>query len=448
MADDLARKRSARQEHDEQSWGPEVVAQLLVSRRDQLVERLPMELASARGLTHDQRELVVDEAIDYMVTEYPKPIVDRDGLEMAFWATASFRVKRAHEGRGATVRAGWKRLDVADLQIASHEPDPAAALVRRVERDILLEFTATLTETQRQVLSSKFGSGPKVQGRVAVARRLGLPEHVVKRAERAIDRKLHRFAAVMSAGTWCDHLGHAINGLVAGSADDRQETAARLHLRHCPACRNGYVAQLRTIHSGELQRRLAALLPLPPAAEEGRRSMTGAWDAVVDWTTRPFVSESVNTSVQLSAGARGIGTVVTAKLAALCVSGVVAVGGGTYCVTTLLQPDPPRPIRAQPTPTPEPSPKPDESELPPAATLMRAAQGASTQKDSQPTKPRRSESRASGQRTATQHERETAISPPVTQASGAPVQEFGPGPEQTAPSAPAAAPSTGSPEFP
>ena len=94
------------------AWDAERVAAVLVPRRDRLVEQLPRELAAARGLSRDQCELVIDEAIDFMVTEYAKPITDREFLERAFWATASFRVKRVHEGRGATVRAGWQRVDV------------------------------------------------------------------------------------------------------------------------------------------------------------------------------------------------------------------------------------------------------------------------------------------------------------------------------------------------
>ena len=62
------------------------------------------EIAAARDLTRDQRELVVDDAIDYMVTQYAKPLIAHDQLDRAFWASASFRVKRTHEGRAATVR--------------------------------------------------------------------------------------------------------------------------------------------------------------------------------------------------------------------------------------------------------------------------------------------------------------------------------------------------------
>jgi hypothetical protein len=134
MADDPPRFLSRRPHPRWRPWDPQRVAEALVRRRDHLVEQLPLELAAARGLTQDQCELVVDEAIDYMVTQYAKPIVDEDHLERAFWTSAAYRVKRVHDGRGATVRAGWRRVDVDDVEIACGEPDPPTQLVRAVEQ--------------------------------------------------------------------------------------------------------------------------------------------------------------------------------------------------------------------------------------------------------------------------------------------------------------------------
>jgi hypothetical protein len=127
MAADGSRPSSERLLTRARAWDAERIASALAPRRDHLVEQLPRELAAARGLSRDQCELVIDEAIDYMVTEYAKPITDRHALERAFWATASFRVKRIHEGRGATVRAGWQRVDIEDVEIAAVDPDPAAS---------------------------------------------------------------------------------------------------------------------------------------------------------------------------------------------------------------------------------------------------------------------------------------------------------------------------------
>lgn len=55
-------------------WSSQRVAEELVPLRDLLVDRLPREIAAARDLSYDQRELVIDDAIDYMVTEYAKPL--------------------------------------------------------------------------------------------------------------------------------------------------------------------------------------------------------------------------------------------------------------------------------------------------------------------------------------------------------------------------------------
>src|SRR3954452_20981820 len=79
MADASWRRRAVR-------WTPERVAETLVPAPQCLVARQPREIASARDLTLDQCELVVDEAIDYMVTEYSKPIPDSFSLDRAFWA--------------------------------------------------------------------------------------------------------------------------------------------------------------------------------------------------------------------------------------------------------------------------------------------------------------------------------------------------------------------------
>ena len=143
------------------TWDAERIASVLGPRRDELVERLPRELASARGLSRDEHETVIDEAIDFMVTEYDKPIADRLALDRAFWATAAFRVRRVHEGRSNTVRAGWGRVDIDEVDIAAPDDDPVTALVREVERGALLEFAATLTDVERQVLACKYGDGPR-----------------------------------------------------------------------------------------------------------------------------------------------------------------------------------------------------------------------------------------------------------------------------------------------
>jgi hypothetical protein len=454
MAEDARRPRLAQRPRNVRAWDAERIAESLVARRDRLVEQLPRELAAARSLSRDQRELVVDEAIDYMVTEYAKPISDEQILERAFWATASFRVKRVHEGRGATVRAGWHRVDVDAVDLASSENDPVEHAVRSVERGALLEFVATLSEQERAVFAVKYADATVEQGRVVVARRLGLPVADVRRTERAITRKLNRFVAIVSAGSLCTHRGPAIEALATGMADEQQALLARVHLDHCAACRVAFTEHLRALQTGELQHRIAQLLPMPAAAAE-RRPRAGAWEAVTDWATRPFTSEAATTGSHLAAGGRGIGTIATAKLAALCI-GVTAVGGGTYCVTAVLKQEPrpdhrPRveaPRQSTPPPTPE--------RLPSAGPAMTAVRQAEERRAAQRRAARRRatedqrQARATAFATgspATRHEREAPISPPA-EAPGAQISEFDPAPSEPVTQQPAAAPSTGAPEFP
>lgn len=428
------------------AWTQEQIAESLVRERDALVDRLPRELAAARGMTRDQCEYVIDEAIDFMVTEYSRPITDQHALKRAFWASASYRVKRVHEGRGATVRAGWKRLDVDGVHVAASGPDPATLAIRQVEVGVLLEFAAGLTELQRQVLACKWGGEHEI-GRRVIARELGIPATDVRTAERMIERKLKRFVAILAAGTLCEHRSKAISDLAVGSADATQAIVARIHLRHCSNCRVGYVEMLRELRSGALQHRIAQLLPITITADEARRARgSGPWEAITDLLSRPFASESATSGSQLLVGMRGLGAAATAKLATLCIGGAVAVGGGAYCVTELIADEPPAVRKAAKPPSDSQpqvlAPGPDEiARISARSPVLRIEP---KQRRVKHAARRTSDSGAA----ATRHERTAAVSPPITTSAGAPVEEFGPGPEQTSASAPAAAPASGAPEFP
>jgi hypothetical protein len=424
-------------------WDAERIAAVLGPRRDELVDRLPRELAAARGLSRDQHETVIDEAIDFMVTEYDKPIRDRLALDRAFWATVAFRVRRMHEGRSATVRAGWGRVDIDDVSLPAPEDDPAASLVRAVERAALLEFAATLTEPERQVLACKYGDGPRELGWRVVARRLGLPTAETRRIERSIRRKLDRFVTVLAAGSLCDERVPTLEALAAGLADEQQQRLARLHLSHCGACRSAYAEHLRALRSGELQHRIAELLPVPAMVAAERRHRGGPWDALTDWLSRPFGSEAVSTGTQLAAGARGLGAVAAAKLATICLGGAIAVGGASFCATTLLKDEPPSTARAKPRGE-NGGAKNREPRLPSAGTTIPAARATPTPITPHRPRPR---PRRSAQRDSspTAHERPTVVSPPPA-ASTSSSDEFAPAPTGSAPSAPA--PASGDSEFP
>jgi hypothetical protein len=185
----LARRFSA--------WTPQRIAEYLGTRRDRYVKQLPRELSVARGLTDDQVELVIDEAIDYLVTEHDKPILDAASLEKTFWKAASLRARRMHEGRGATVRAGWKRVSLDSAEPVAADESPEAAAIRRVERHALLEFAAELTEFERRVLALRYGDSTHAVGRTVTARELGTSMHVVRRAERSIERYLNCLGRIL-----------------------------------------------------------------------------------------------------------------------------------------------------------------------------------------------------------------------------------------------------------
>ena len=404
-------------------------------RRDRFVAQISRELPSARGLTVDQCELVVDEAIDYMVTEYRRPIESLPGLERAFWATAAFRIRRMHEGRGATVRAGFQRVALDHVELEGQELDPEVAALQRAETEALLEFAATLSASERMVLVCKYGEEATQQGRIAISRRLGLSIREVRRAERSIARKLERFAAIMSAGTLCVHRDPAIAALAAGSASDEQVLAARVHLHACPVCRAAYKERLRT---DELARKLAELLPVPPLLADSRHR--GAWEAVFDWASRPFTHDAP-TAAQVIAGGggRGLGTLAAGKLVAVCLAGATAVGGGALCVNSgVFDGGAQRPERSPSKPHHR-SAK-DEARLQKLPAPVSAAVATATPARKRtttrvrPTNPRR-------------HETEVPVSPAPAGALPGGASEFGPT-AATGSAPPAVAPSSGGPEFP
>jgi hypothetical protein len=415
-------------------WSSEQIADALVPRRDRFVAQISRELPSARGLTVDQCELVVDEAIDFMVTEYRRPVESLVSLERAFWATAGFRIRRMHEGRGATVRAGYQRVALDHVELQGQELDPEAAALQRAETEALLEFAATLSESERTVLVCKYGAEAEQLGRIAISRRLGLSIGEVRRAERSIARKLERFAAIMSAGTLCIHRDPAIAALAAGSASDEQVLAARVHLQTCPVCRAAYKERLRT---DELARKLAELLPAPPLLAESRQR--GAWDAVIDWASRPFAHDAPTAAqVIASGGGRGLGTLAAGKLVAICLAGATAIGGGALCINSGVfdgNGQPPERKAAEP-----------RQSTKDVARLQKLPSPVSTAVATATPAPKRRVTRVRSTNPR-RHETEVPISPAPAGALPGGASEFGPT-SATGSAPPAVAPSSGGPEFP
>lgn len=421
-------------------WSSQRLAEELVPLRDRLVDRLPREIAAARDLSRDQRELVIDDAIDFMVTQYAKPVTCHEELDRAFWASASYRVKRAHELRGATIRAGYQRVDVDGLELVASTGDPESAAVERDEELTLLEFAATLTAPERQVFACKYGSGPKVQGRNVVSRRLGLPIGEVRKAERDITRKLERFVSLMSAGALCSYRSEAISSLAETTATRDQTIAARVHLERCPSCRKVYAAHVRALRNGELQRRLAGLLPMPPAAHSAANDR-GIRSLVADWLARPFAGDHAAAATQIvSSGAgRGAGGILAAKLAALCVSGA-ALTSGAVCVSLgVLDTEDPAPQHGS-------KPAERRSEPRPAVTWTpREPRPVRTVVASKRTRP--TGSAGTDTKTPARAHEQTPASPAPANAQPGGGSEFLPS-AATGSAPPATAPSTGMPEFP
>ena len=182
MAEESPRSTSTRVFRRD-AWSRERIAESLVRERDVLVERLPRELAAARGMSRDQCEWVIDEAIDFMVTEYARPIVDQHGLDRAFWASAAYRVKRVHEGRSATIRAGWKRVDVDSAHLASERPGSSHS-----------GDSQGRGRRSARVRCWAYG-GPASGARLQVRRRAGdRPTHDLARARHPCDRRADRRA--------------------------------------------------------------------------------------------------------------------------------------------------------------------------------------------------------------------------------------------------------------
>jgi RNA polymerase sigma factor (sigma-70 family) len=200
------------------------------------------------------------------------------------------------------------------------------------------------------------------------------------KVNRAITEGRARFLKTFRAieeGEACDRLAPMLAALANGAATAAQLREARPHLRHCATCR----AALRALHV-PVRRKVAALLPLGAVVEPirwwGERfSARGAppRDAPVGLhpmdatriegaadklpvavehaeratrvpSPRPALqallhrvtSSDLATSVQLATSTGGGRTAAVAALIGVCLSGV---GAGTYCVATLVLPDPP-----------------------------------------------------------------------------------------------------------
>ncbi|WP_156027712.1 sigma-70 RNA polymerase sigma factor region 4 domain-containing protein [Candidatus Solirubrobacter pratensis] len=421
------------------------IASLLMPCRDRLVDQVPVELAVARGMSRDHWELAVDDAIGYLTTEYDVPIRSDAELERAFWWSTSLRVKQLRDGRAATVRGRWTRVDIDSVEVAGDDAEPESVVIERSERAVLREFIATLTERERRVMACKYG-GQRERGRILIARQLDLGIGEVRSAEAAIKQKLERFVTIIAAGRLCAHRAPALVALGTGDLSEEAERVAQIHLESCPACRVEHAARLRALRSGKLPREIANLLPLPPSAETFR-SPRAVWDTLTDWASRVLPHDTAITGTQIGIVSRGLGTLAATKLAALCIGGITVVGGTLYCLETPLGLKPHEAHRREQLARhrKEPPHRPAE---PPAAAQAKWLRASAAITPTPTPKPRRTPQPPTRRpKSPTAHEHDQAMSPAPAGSAPNGASEFGPVSTSSA-TQPAKAVTSGGPEFP
>jgi hypothetical protein len=424
-------------------FSPSEIASTLMPCRDRLVDQVPIELAVARGMSREQWELAVDDAIGYLATEYDVPIRSDEELERAFWWSTSLRVRQLRDGRAATVRGRWKRVDIDNVEIAGQDAEPEQVVIERSERAALREFTATLTDLERLVFSCKYG-GPRERGRNQISRQLGLRMGEVRSAEASIKQKLERFVAIMAAGRLCAFRAPALAALGTGDLSDDAERVARIHLESCPACRVEHAARLRALRSGKLPREIANLLPVPPSAET-IRSPRATWDVLIDWTSRVLPDDTTVAGTQIGLASRGLGTLAATKLVALCIGGITVVGGTLYCLETPLGGKPQPEHRRGQVVHRHKAPRHRRAE-PPATAQAKWLRASAVTTPAPTPKPRR-RPQPQPPENPTAHEHAGAVSPAPAGSAANGASEFGPTSAASS-TQPAKAVTTGGPEFP
>ena len=409
--------------------------------RDRLVDQVPVELAVARGMSRDQWELAVDDAIGYLALEYDVPIRSDEELERAFWWSTSLRVKQLRDGRAATVRGRWKRVDIDDVEIAGQDAEPERVVIERSERAALREFAATLTELERLVLGCKYG-GPRERGRNQISRQLGLRMGEVRSAEASIKKKLERFVAIMAAGRLCAFRAPTLAALGTGELSDEAERVARIHLEDCPACRVEHAARLRAPTQRQAPARDREPAPDPAERRDDAESASSlGCDHRLDGSAAPARHDV--TGAQIGLASRGLGTLAATKLAALCIGGITVDrrrallsrhAVGRPAATRLRSGDRPR-----------------ERARVAAAAGRSSREVAASERRHTPTptptpKPRRTPEPQRRKR-PTQHEHDQAVSPAPSGAAAHGASEFGPNSAGSS-TPPAKAVTSGGPEFP
>lgn len=269
--------------------------------------------------------------------------------------------------------------------------------------------------------------------------------------------------AQLEAGDDCDRFADGLAALARGEASASTLIELRPHLRHCAGCK----ATVRELRGG--RRRAAAWLPLPflvrvverrgadrPLDWEANAAELGAAGArVVDpaepigrWAelklalqhlAHRLAGSDVGTTVQLAGGSGGGRTGLgLAAVLGICVS---SVGGGAYCVATLVLPEKPAIERRAEKPAARRASKPEREVVPPTIIAVATPEATAA--------PKRRRTSSTTRTVASRRKAERAHEsspPPAPAVQGAQEMTF----EQIAPAGkpePAAAPATGGGEF-
>jgi hypothetical protein len=170
------------------------------------------------------------------------------------------------------------------------------------------------------------------------------------------------------------------------------------------------------------------------------------WDVLLDWAKRPFAHETTLTGTQLGLATRGAGSIVAAKLVAICIGGITLVGGGIYCLQTPLGLNSPAHLQHVSRPHHTATPAKRHRAEPPDRAQAKWINARATPSPSPAPKPvRRPKAKSSTDPAA--HERQGAVSPAPPDAAPNGQSEFGPVSTQGS-NRPAAAVNSGGPEFP
>lgn len=432
------------------AWPPDRRAESLVPQRASLVRRLPYVVPAAHALTADDRELVVDDALAYVVLEYQSPIASAREAEEVFWTAARIRAARVLEGRNATVRGGFGRTSEAALgRIAAEGDDPAELAERSVELDLAAEFAASLGTLEGQVLRIKWLSDDGgALGYRKVAAKLDISPARARSAERSIAGKIERFATMLTGGRLCAERSQDLAALVSDADDATAVGTAKAHIKHCTACKTDYVAQVRALRSAAFQRDVASVIPVAPLEEAARRHGGAARDLAADWLGRLGGSDAVPATAQSAASGvgRGAGGVLAVKIAAVLAAGATTVGVTTNIFDSPRRESPPRTVqKPKPTPTVTPTPEPTPDVKSAIAAAERSYKRRQERRDR---RERRADAPTQGGTSPTSQEQAPAsAAPPDSLPDGG--SEFSVDSADSQPAAPAPVPAApGASEFP